>query len=143
MINDIINGIASALHQRFGAEYAIYKEDISQGFTEPCFSIVLIRSEKVPYLKNRYLLKHRFDVHFFPKPGKNKKSECYDVADTLHSTLEYINVLDFSFRGTKMTSEIVDGVLHFFVEYDKFIGVAQEVESQFMESLTNNLIVEE
>lgn len=142
MTNDIIDGIAAALHQKYGAGYAIYKEDISQGFTEPCFSIVLIRSERVPYLKGRYLLKHRFDVHFFPKPGKNKKSECYDVADTLQSTLEYINVLDISFRGTKMTSEIVDGVLHFFVEYDVFIG-SQETESQFMESLTNNTIVEE
>lgn len=142
MINDIINGIASALHQQFGAEYAIYKEDISQGFQEPCFSIVLIRSETVPYLKGRYLFKHRFDVHFFPKPGKNKKSECYEVADTLHSTLECINVLDFSLRGTKMTSELVDGVLHFFVEYERFIGT-QKSESQFMESLTTNTIVEE
>lgn len=135
MINDMIDGIAGALNKAFGAECTIYKESIPQGFKEPCFSIVHIRCENVPYLKGRYLKKNRFDIHYFPTPGNREKTEMYDVENKLHFALEYINVLDILFRGTKMSSEIVDGVLHFFVNYDRFVGV-QEAELPHMETLT-------
>lgn len=135
MINDIIEGIAEALNKAFGAECTIYKEGIPQGFKEPCFSILHIMGENVPYLTGRYLKKNRFDIHYFPTPGNREKTEMYDVESKLHFALEYINVLDILFRGTKMSSEIVDGVLHFFVNYDKFVGV-QEAEQPHMETLT-------
>lgn len=140
MINDIIDGIAEALNKAFGAECTIYKESIPQGFKEPCFSIVHIMGENVPYLTGRYLKKNRFDIHYFPTPGYQEKEEMYDVENKLHFVLEYITVsdknkLDNLFRGTKMSSEIVDGVLHFFVSYDRFVGV-QEPELPRMETLT-------
>lgn len=135
MINDIIDGIAGALNKAFGAECTIYKEGIPQGFKEPCFSILHIMGENVPYLTGRYLKKNRFDIHYFPTPGNREKTEMYDVENKLHFALEYINVLDILFRGTKMSSEIVDGVLHFFVNYDRFVGV-QEAELPHMETLT-------
>lgn len=134
MINDIIDGIAEALNKAFGAECTIYKESIPQGFKEPCFSILHIMGENVPYLTGRYLKKNRFDIHYFPTPGNREKTEMYSVEGQLHSALEYIKVLDILFRGTKMSSEIVDGVLHFFVSYDKFVGV-QETELPHMETL--------
>lgn len=134
MINDIIDGIAEALNKAFGSECTIYKESIPQGFKEPCFSIVHIMGENVPYLTGRYLKKNRFDIHYFPTPGNREKTEMYAVENKLHFVLEYINVLDILFRGTKMSSEIVDGVLHFFVNYDRFVGV-QEMEKPRMETL--------
>lgn len=134
MINDIIDGIAGALNKAFGAECAIYKEDVPQGFKEPCFYILHIMGENVPYLTGRYLKKNRFDIHYFPTPGNREKTEMYEVENKLHFALEYINVLDNSFRGTKMSSEIVDGVLHFFVSYDRFVGV-QEPELPRMKTL--------
>lgn len=146
MINDIIDGIAGALSKvktPSGAECTIYKESIPQGFKEPCFSIVHIMGENVPYLTGRYLKKNRFDIHYFPtpcNPEKREKEEMYAVENKLHFALEYIKVsdknkLDNLFRGTKMSSEIVDGVLHFFVSYDRFVGV-QEPELPHMETLT-------
>lgn len=138
MINDIIDGIAGALNKAFGAECTIYKESIPQGFKEPCFSIVHIMGENVPYLTGRYLKKNRFDIHYFPTQDtkeKREKEEMYAVENKLHFALEYINVLDILFRGTKMSSEIVDGVLHFFVSYDRFVGV-HEPEIPHMKTLT-------
>lgn len=134
MINDIIDGVAGALNKTFGAECTIYKETVPQGFKEPCFFIMHIQGENVPYLTGRYLKKNRFDIHYFPTPGNREKTEMYEVENKLHSALEYINVLDILFRGTKMSSEIVDGVLHFFVSYDRFIGV-QETELPHMETI--------
>lgn len=134
MINDIIKGIAAALNKAFGDECTIYKEDVPQGFKEPCFYILHVMGENVPYLTGRYLKKNRFDIHFFPTPGNREKTEMYAVEEQLHFALEYINVLDNLFRGTKMSSEIVDGVLHFFVSYDRFIS-KQENEQPHMQTL--------
>ena len=134
MINDIIDGIASALNKAFGAKCTIYKDDVPQGFKEPCFYIKHLLGENVPYLTGRYLKRNRFDIHFFPSKSNREKTEMYEVADNLQFALEYINVLDNLFQGTKMTTEIVDDVLHFFVSYDRFVGV-QETEQPHMKTL--------
>ena len=134
MINDIIKGIAAALNKAFGDECTIYKEDVPQGFKEPCFYILHIQGETVPYLTGRYLKKNRFDIHYFPSNSVREKTEMYEVENNLHFALEYINVLDNLVRGTKMSTEIVDGVLHFFVSYEQFIGV-QETEQPRMQTL--------
>lgn len=128
MTNDIIQGIADALNDTFGSGYSVYKEDIPQGFEEPCFSIVHIMSENSGKLPVRYHRRNRFDVHYFPKDERNAKTEMYSVAESLFLALEYINVLDNSCRGTKMSYEIIDGVLHFFVNYDLYI--TKNIESQ-------------
>ena len=121
MINATIEGISRAIYGEFGSDYEIYKEEIPQGFKEPCFSIVHIMGTSDAKLPNRYLRTNRFDVHYFPKSGRNEKSDMHDVAERLFLCLEYINVLDNSCRGTKMSPEIVEGVLHFFVSYDFFV----------------------
>lgn len=121
MTNEIIKGIAAALNGTFGSEYDVYAEDISQGFKEPCFSISHILSDRSAKLPNRYLSRNKFDVHYFPKSEHRKKAEILSVAESLFLSLEYINVLDNLCRGTKMSYEIIDGVLHFFVNYDVYV----------------------
>ena len=142
MTNEIIKGIAAALNEKFGSGYEVYAEDIPQGFTEPCFSIVLLLSENAAKLPNRYLRRNRFDVHYFPKSDLRAKSEMRSVAESLFLTLEYINVLDNLCRGTKMSYEIIDGVLHFIVNYDMYI-VKEKVEEPNMETLEQTSTLEE
>lgn len=141
MVNDIINGIVAKLHEVFGDEYEFYKESIEQGLKEPCFSVVVIQTGQSAKLPNRYHRVNAFDVHYFPKDKNNAKSECYDVAERLLFELEYINVLDNLCHGTKMRYEIVDGVLHFFVNYDMFVK-KQVDESDHMETATIKSTVE-
>ncbi len=121
MISETVKGIAKAIYDEFGSGYAIYKEDIPQNFEEPCFSIVHVRGTNDLRLKNRYLRRNLYDIHFFPKQGNNEKEAIYDAIERLYSCLEHIYVLDNLCRGDKMSPEIVDGVLHFFVHYDFFV----------------------
>ena len=121
MINEIVKGISRAIYDEFGNGYAIYKENIPQNFTEPCFSIVHIRSSNDLKLTNRYMRRNLFDIHYFPEDGRNEKEQMYNVAERLFLCLEHIFVLDNMCRGAKMSPEIVDGVLHFFVNYDFFV----------------------
>lgn len=143
MINDIIDGIAVKLHQAFGSEYTLYKEDIPQGFKEPCFSILHLQSDNTGKLPVRYLRHNAFDIHFFPKNTNEKKSEMYRIGECLFLALEYIYVLDNLVRGNKMRYEIVDGVLHFFVNYDVYVKKQTDEEEIYMQTLNSKLTVEE
>lgn len=134
MTNEIIKGIAAALNGTFGSEYDVYAEDVPQGFKEPCFSIVHILSDRSAKLPNRYLSRNKFDIHYFPKSEHRKKAEIRSVAESLFLSLEYINVLDNLCRGTKMSYEIIDGVLHFFVNYDMYV-VKDKVPEPYMMTL--------
>lgn len=135
MINDLINGISIKLRSAFGSGYKIYKEEVKQGLVEPCFNIVVLEPSQEAKLPNRYLRSYPIDVHYFPKT--NTKNEMYEVAEQLLIELEYVTVLDNLCKGTKMRYEIVDGVLHFFVNYDFFVK-KEVVKQDNMEELTVN-----
>lgn len=141
MINPIIDGIASSLNRHFGQDCKIYKEDVPQGFTEPCFSIQHIASEVTERVPPHYFTMNKFDIRFFPKDSLNAKTEMHMTARALFSVLEYIYVLDNLCRGTKMRYEIVDGVLHFILNYDLFIQSADDAPEHYMQSLTTNMEV--
>ena len=134
MINDIINGISVILNQEFGSDYKIYKENIKQGLKEPCFNIVMLEPTQSAKLPNRYFRTYPFDIHYFPKSTTDAKAEMYEVAERLFIILEYILVVDNLCNGSKMRAEIVDGVLHFFVNYDMFVKT-EEVDIGHMEDL--------
>jgi hypothetical protein len=136
MISEIISAISRTLHNTWGDGYEIYKEYMPQHFNEPCFSITHVGQFGSAKLPNRHFLSNRFDIQFFPINGQNEKSQMYNVADELYFALQYIKVLDNLVRGTKMSSEIVDGVLHFFVNYDMFV-IEETNENPHMTEVTS------
>lgn len=141
MVNDLINGISKRIYETFGSDYKIYKENVEQNLHEPCFMIRILKPMQFAKLPNRYLRQHSFVISYFPKSTNNANNEMYEVSEKLLSELEYIivnqNDIDNLVRGTKMRYEIVDDVLHFFVNYDFF--VKKEIgEQDRMEELTVN-----
>ncbi|MCC0658337.1 hypothetical protein IC175_17415 [Clostridioides sp. ES-S-0123-01] len=127
MINNIIDGISVKLDKSFGDSYTIYSEDVEQGINEPCFFIVPINSSKTSYPSGRELKKNSFDVHYFPK-SNDKSFEINEIAEMLLEELEYINVNEDLVRGTNMNYEIIDNVLHFFVDYNYFTMKSNNTE---------------
>lgn len=135
MIQDIIKSIAKSIRSEFGADYAIYTENIEQGLKEPAFSIVHLETINEQIVGARYERTYAFDVHYFAKDKINTKSECLDVAERLMVCLDTINFIDNIYRMIKMNYEIVDGVLHFFVTYNPIVKrVVEPLEK--METLT-------
>ena len=137
MINEIIKGICKKLYETFGSDCKIYKENIPQGFTEPCFYIQHIQTFNHKKLANRYLRVNHFNVMYFPSKGNRQMEETHDVIEKLFLSLEEIFVLDNLVRGAKMSPEIVDNVLHFFVNYDIFVK-RPETNDNHMQSLNSN-----
>lgn len=111
-INDVREGVIGALNAKFPA-VPIYGEAIKQGFTEPCFFVKLLQGAQDRELERRYKRHHSFDLHYFA--GTN--AELHATAERLYACLEYIDVGGALCRAAGMTHEVVDGVLHFFVQY--------------------------
>lgn len=135
MINDIINGITTAIYQEFGSGYKIYTENIEQGLKEPCFFIALLEAGQSRIVGNRYMLTANLDVHFFPG-SKAKNREMQDAAQRLHSALQRITLLDGDMlNGFELRWESVDDVLHFFVSYKLTVKYPAAVDED-METMT-------
>nr|DAL93838.1 MAG TPA: tail completion protein [Caudoviricetes sp.] len=128
MLNKIITGISQALDTEFNSdneEYTIYTENVEQGLDEPCFFIFGLKPSNKQLVGNRYKRTYPFDIHYFPKDEDNYNNEINEVTERLFTALEYITV-DGLVRGTNMNAEIVDNVLHFFVDFNMI--VRKEVE---------------
>lgn len=121
MINAIVEAISISLDAEFGEKYSIYREEKQQGLKEPCFFIFCVHPTHTLFLKQKYARTNQFCIHYFPEHPEREKEECAAVAERLFSCLEHLNVEGCSIAGTKMNYEIVDGVLHFFVNYDFFV----------------------
>ena len=137
MINKIIDGISVAINSEFGDPYEIYTDSVGQGLTEPCFSILCLNPTIEQFLGKRYFRTNQFCVHYFPSSSE-KQSECLSVTERLMTSLETITIDGDLVRGTKMNSEIVDGVLSFFVNYDMFVYKKETELSPSMESISHN-----
>lgn len=123
MINEIIDAISIALDSEFGDDYVIHKEEIKQDLKEPCFFVQLIDQSISPLCGQRYLQDNAFCIQYFPEFKSNPYAECNDVAERMMFALEYVTPLDAdrAIRGTSRNYEMVDGVLSFFVNYNRVI----------------------
>ena len=122
MNNKIIIGITQALDNEFNSvndDYTIYTESIEQGFTSPCFLVKMLNSNSKQTIGTRYKREHYFDIHYFPKDESNV--EINDITERLFTALEYITVNNDLVRGSNMSAEIVDSVLHFFINFNMAI----------------------
>lgn len=138
MINNLIDGISVKLNQVFGDDYRIYSENVNQGLKEPCFFIAVLNPTQSQVMGLRYFKEHPFDIHYFPSSKDGGNQEIQDVASKLFDALEYITLLNGDLvRGTEMTYEKVNDVLHFFVKYNMFVYKEVEVADE-METLNIN-----
>lgn len=96
-------------------------EEIKQDLKEPCFFISCLNPMINRFLGKRYFRNNQFCIQYFPKQTGRKNFECNQVAEKLWGVLEYITVSGDLVEGTKVKYEVIDGVLHFFVNYDCFV----------------------
>jgi hypothetical protein len=137
MVNDLIDAISIKLNQVFGDGKRIYSETVKQGLQEPCFFIAVLNPLQTQMIGNRYFRQHPFDIHYFPAVQDNN-NELQGMASNLFDALEYVTLTNGDLvHGTEMHYEVVDGVLHFFVDYNMFIKKV-EIPADNMGTLTVN-----
>lgn len=120
MINEAIRAISIALNREFGDGYGIHMEEVRQGLEAPCFFISCISPSSTLFLGERYFRENLFCLQYFPGQGWGGREECNAVAERLFQCLGCLEVGGIPVRGTGMKYEVVDGILHFFVNYNCF-----------------------
>ena len=114
-INDIRTAVFHKLAERF-PDIKRYGEEIRQGFEEPCFFVKLLTASQTQELDIRYMRTHSFDIHYFPRNEEN--ADAHAMAEQLYDALEIVEFNGQKYRGTGMNHEVIDSVLHFFVDYN-------------------------
>ncbi|MCT4686081.1 phage tail terminator family protein [Vallitalea sp.] len=99
----------------------IYAEEVTQGFQEPSFYVKVLNGSQKRELNTRYKRTYNLDIHYFGTTNK----ECEVVADILYEKMEYL--LNNMAKGINMHHEVIDKVLHFFVDYN--IRIKKEQQS--------------
>ncbi|ACQ53694.1 hypothetical protein EXN65_20105 [Clostridium botulinum] len=123
-INELRIGINQTLDNKF-PNITIYNEEIGQGFEEPCFFIKVLSSGQGKEFNIRYKKNISFDIHYF-NDKEDINSDCNDMADRLYEVLEYVKVNNSLYRSNEMTHEVIDGVLHFMLQFN--YHVLKEIE---------------
>jgi hypothetical protein len=114
-INDVRYAVNAALDAAF-PDIPIMVEEIKQGLTPPCFFVRLLEPEHTQELGRRFFRYHPFAVRYFAPERSNENM--YNMAEQLTEALQQIEVAGRPVRGTGMRFEVIDEVLHFFVNYD-------------------------
>lgn len=129
MINKIIVGMSQALDEEFGDDFSIYTESIEQGLDNPCFLITNIVHTHDAKLSNRYQDNNSFMIQYFPESDTDYLNEINGMISKLEGVLEWIAVDSSKVYGMNMTSNVVDGVLNFQVDYNvRILKTTQESE---------------
>lgn len=113
IVNDVREAVIAVLNQHFPA-IKICDEEIEQGLAEPCFFVKLFPTAQGREFNRRYKRYHAFDIHYFAATNEAMQV----MAGQLYEHLEYIQLSGSVVRGSKLHHEMIDGVLHFFVNYD-------------------------
>jgi len=113
----IRKAITSKLNDNF-PDYDIYGEEIRQGFEEPCFFVQILPAQAKKEIQS-YKREEMFDIQYFLDEFDEDINEKYkEMGNKLFEILEYLDITDSKkVRGTDMSYQIIDGVLHFNIKY--------------------------
>lgn len=112
-VNDVRDGLIAALVLLYPG-VKVTGEEITQGLGQNHFFVKLLSGGQDKQLGRRYRRMHAFDVHYFGPDNE----ELHAAAERLYGGLGTIQTPDGRLRGTGMRHEIVNRVLHFFVDYN-------------------------
>lgn len=135
-INELREGINKVLNDNL-PNISIYNEKIEQGFVKPCFFVEVLNSEQYKELNRRYKKNISFNIQYFSDKAEINL-DFNDIADKLYQVLEYVSINNKLFRANKMTHKVVEGVLHFMLQFNYHVIKASEEETK-MNKLTQEV----
>lgn len=125
-IQNIIDGIAEALHQEFDVEYEIHTDKIEQGLNAKSFIIRCLNPTVNQHLGVMYLRTNQFSVQYVPSEME-PIADCLSTMERLFHCLEDIVVGDRIIHGTELHGAVEDELLTFTVNYDAFVRKEPDV----------------
>lgn len=140
MVNKIVQGVAIKLKSLYPSA-EIYQQDVRQGLTPPAFFVNVLNASVSPLANWRYFMDCNLDILYFPV-DETDNATLQQVGMDLMDGMETITLVDTTvLRGTGMSIEIVDNVLHFLVSYNQPL-LKSQASTQNMTTQTTNIHIE-
>lgn len=137
-INKVLYGITKKLASNFPDD-DIYVDEVPQDLNPPAFFVAMIDSAQTQALDIRYWRYHSFDIHYFADGYKNEDMQ--DMVEQLYELMRWIEIDGRPYRGINLRHEIVDRVLHFFVEFNILVRHVED-EAPDMQTLEVEEVIE-
>lgn len=139
---EIVSQVSLKLVNGFRDEITtVYKDTPISGMVKPCFFIQQLNTVHRSELRNRGDRRYFLDVRAHPKDDEdNKQTWCNTVGDKLFSVLDSIEVSEQRVKSSTMRFEIIDNVLHFFVEYSFKVAQTEEPNVKMRTLDTNEYV---
>lgn len=140
--NAIVRAIAST-----NESYEVFDEPVEQNLEEPCFRIMNVMNHDSRRVDRRNYFESTWDICYFPKSEDAPEQECHAVEWKILRALRMINLVDDNGRewakvhGTERHSEIVDGVLHIYADYNIFYMDCEELADKLNKLELNIFVV--
>lgn len=132
MNKEMVIAITQALDAAFG--YTVHINGVEQELEPPCFLVEKIDGGLQKKLGRRYQDNNYFDIKYLTET-KKPAIEHLEVEEKLYSCLEYIEIDGIPTKGTDLKGRVIDGVLHFFVNYN-FHVFKQTQQEEPMQKMT-------
>ena len=131
-LQNVINGLVKRLHECF-PDHKIYTENVEQGLSPPCFSVICEQPVFRRVMGKRYFRSFDFCIYYYPKKD-DFFSEINEVSEKLIPSLELIEVDGDLIRGSDFSTKTVDDVMVICATYGTFVYDGEKVPT--MESLS-------
>ena len=139
MVNEMLSGISNQLYDVFGSDYRYYVENVEQKLSKPCFTIDSLTPLQRSRSRVLYDRTIPIVVHYFTSDKELTKKDCYEKAELIVNTLEYVPFHGALIRGEDISWKIVDDVLQVFVTY-RFITKKTTSNEDNMETVSTTTV---
>ncbi|CAH1212255.1 hypothetical protein PAECIP111893_03510 [Paenibacillus plantiphilus] len=114
-VNDVLDGVMDALASQYPG-VTLVAGDAGEEHPRPLFAVRLVSVKHNREMGRRYRFSHEFNIQYAAAVPTYRG--LHDVADQLYSTLQHITADGGLIRGSGMRHEIIDGILHFFIQFN-------------------------
>ncbi len=126
----MMSSIRKAIFQLLKSEFpthTLYGEKVPQGLKKPCFFITFLPVSTTKLSKYQQQREVTIDIQYLSQEETNEKN--IEMGDMLTDLFQQINFDGYSINVTEMRYEIVDDILHFFIDLN-FILLMKDDEPQ-------------
>lgn len=116
---NVTKGLVKRLRELF-PKYGIHTENIEQGLSPPCFSVICEQPVFKRFMGKRFFRSFDFCIYFYPK-SDDFFAEINAVSEVLLPNLETIEVDGDLIRGSDFSTKTVDDVMVICATYGAFV----------------------
>lgn len=132
-VQQIIDAVKATLQHYFPAVEVFVDEPEEDEILAPYFLVHLQKVSQQHELGRRYYRQHMFNIRYVVPEANRSNLALHQVAEQLYGLLESATHSTGVYKGSEMNHEIVDGVLHFYVDYSFHVVREKPAEVKMQE----------